>query len=105
MRNDRLKDNEEAFNRYKIRPRVMINVAKIDLETEMFGIKVNMNCSDRIDQTRLIFQGRRLHLSALAQQLCMDSHIQMANWQHRAQQQKRTSVWDYQLLRQKLWKM
>lgn len=105
MRNNRLKDNEAAFNRYKIRPRVMINVAKIDLETDIFGIKVNTNCSNGIDQTRLIFQGRRLHLSALAQQLCMDSHIQMANWQHRAQQQKRTSVWDYQLLRQKLWKM
>ncbi|KAG9576675.1 FMN-dependent dehydrogenase, partial [Aureobasidium melanogenum] len=35
-----LKDNEAAFNRYKIRPRVMINVAKIDLETEIFGTKV-----------------------------------------------------------------
>ncbi|THZ20052.1 FMN-dependent dehydrogenase [Aureobasidium pullulans] len=85
-----LKDNEAAFNRYKIRPRVMINVAKIDLETDIFGIKVNTNCCNGIDQTRLIFQGRRLRLSALAQQLCMDSHIQMANWQHRAQQQKRT---------------
>ncbi|KAG9977784.1 FMN-dependent dehydrogenase, partial [Aureobasidium melanogenum] len=34
-----LKDNEAAFNRYKIRPRVMINVAKIDLKTEIFGTK------------------------------------------------------------------
>lgn len=49
MRNDRLKDNEAAFNRYKIRPRVMINVAKIDLETEIFDIKVNTKCSDGID--------------------------------------------------------
>ncbi|KAL2035155.1 hypothetical protein VTO58DRAFT_101072 [Aureobasidium pullulans] len=36
-----LKDNEAAFNRYKIRPRVMINVAKIDLETNIFGIKTS----------------------------------------------------------------
>ncbi|THY05243.1 FMN-dependent dehydrogenase [Aureobasidium pullulans] len=36
-----LKDNEAAFNRYKIRPRVMINVAKIDLETEIFDIKTS----------------------------------------------------------------
>jgi isopentenyl diphosphate isomerase/L-lactate dehydrogenase-like FMN-dependent dehydrogenase len=35
-----LKDNEAAFNRYKIRPRVLVNVAKIDLETELFGVKV-----------------------------------------------------------------
>jgi hypothetical protein len=35
-----LKDNEAAFNRYKIRPRVLVNVAKIDLETEIFGVKV-----------------------------------------------------------------
>lgn len=55
MRHDRLKDNEAAFNRYKIRPRVMINVAKIDLETNIFGIKVNMNCSEknRSDETDL----------------------------------------------------
>jgi isopentenyl diphosphate isomerase/L-lactate dehydrogenase-like FMN-dependent dehydrogenase len=35
-----LKDNEAAFDRYKIRPRVLVNVAKIDLETEIFGVKV-----------------------------------------------------------------
>jgi isopentenyl diphosphate isomerase/L-lactate dehydrogenase-like FMN-dependent dehydrogenase len=38
-----LKDNEAAFNRYKIRPRVLVNVAKIDLETEIFGVKVRIN--------------------------------------------------------------
>lgn len=40
-----LKDNEAAFNRYKIRPRVMINVAKIDLETEIFGTTVRERSS------------------------------------------------------------
>ena len=46
----RLKDNEAAFNRYKIRPRVLINVAKIDLETEMFGVKVRTNNAREEDQ-------------------------------------------------------
>jgi isopentenyl diphosphate isomerase/L-lactate dehydrogenase-like FMN-dependent dehydrogenase len=40
-----LKDNEAAFNRYKIRPRVLVNVAKIDLETEIFGVKVRTDIS------------------------------------------------------------
>jgi isopentenyl diphosphate isomerase/L-lactate dehydrogenase-like FMN-dependent dehydrogenase len=44
----RLKDNEAAFNRYKIRPRVMVNVAKIDLETEIFGVEVRTNPSKEI---------------------------------------------------------
>ncbi|THY94409.1 FMN-dependent dehydrogenase [Aureobasidium pullulans] len=61
-----LKDNEAAFNRYKIRPRVMINVAKIDLETDIFGIKVNTNCSNGIDHTRLIFQDGELATSRAA---------------------------------------
>ena len=34
-----LKDNEEAFNRYKIRPRVLVNVENIDLSGEIFGFK------------------------------------------------------------------
>lgn len=37
---DRLKDNEDAFNRYKIRPRVMKNVSIIDTAAEIFGVKV-----------------------------------------------------------------
>jgi hypothetical protein len=46
-----LKDNEAAFNRYKIRPRVLVNVAKIDLETEIFGVKVSTYISeDRSEQ-------------------------------------------------------
>jgi (S)-2-hydroxy-acid oxidase len=46
-----LKDNEAAFNRYKIRPRVLVNVAKIDLETEIFGVKVKTDISrNRFEQ-------------------------------------------------------
>ncbi|EMR62984.1 putative fmn-dependent dehydrogenase family protein [Eutypa lata UCREL1] len=32
-----LKDNEEAFNRYKIRPRILVNVDNIDISGEIFG--------------------------------------------------------------------
>ncbi|KAK8215676.1 (S)-2-hydroxy-acid oxidase [Phyllosticta capitalensis] len=35
-----LRDNEEAFNRYKIRPRVLVNVDKADTSAEIFGVKV-----------------------------------------------------------------
>ncbi|KAF4544072.1 FMN-dependent dehydrogenase family protein [Lasiodiplodia theobromae] len=35
-----LRENEEAFNRYKIRPRVLVNVDNIDASAEIFGQKV-----------------------------------------------------------------
>lgn len=35
----RLRDNEEAYDRYKIRPRVLVNVDNIDTSTEIFGVK------------------------------------------------------------------
>ncbi|KAK0664160.1 Oxidase FUB9 [Lasiodiplodia hormozganensis] len=35
-----LRENEEAFNRYKIRPRVLVDVDNIDTSTEIFGQKV-----------------------------------------------------------------
>lgn len=35
-----LKDNEEAYNRYKIIPRILVNVDNIDMTTEIFGVKV-----------------------------------------------------------------
>lgn len=37
-----LRDNEEAFNRYKIKPRVLVNVKSIDLSTTLFGRPVSM---------------------------------------------------------------
>ncbi|KAL1885827.1 hypothetical protein Plec18167_001323 [Paecilomyces lecythidis] len=37
-----LQENETAFNRYKIRPRILINVDNIDTSTEIFGTKVSM---------------------------------------------------------------
>lgn len=33
-------DNEKAFDRYKIRPRVLRDVSNLDTSTEMFGTKV-----------------------------------------------------------------
>ncbi|KAI4861143.1 FMN-dependent dehydrogenase [Hypoxylon rubiginosum] len=36
-----LRDNEAAYNRYKIRPRILINVSKIDTSTTIFGTKVS----------------------------------------------------------------
>ncbi|KAJ4241532.1 hypothetical protein NW757_012231 [Fusarium falciforme] len=34
-----LKDNEEAYNRYKIRPRILSNVDNIDISGDIFGCK------------------------------------------------------------------
>ncbi|KAF9880870.1 fmn-dependent dehydrogenase family protein [Colletotrichum karsti] len=36
-----LQDNEEAYNRYKILPRILVNVDNIDLSTTIFGAKVS----------------------------------------------------------------
>lgn len=36
-----LRDNEEAYNRYKIKPRVLVNVDNIDMSSELFGCKVS----------------------------------------------------------------
>ncbi|PYH30907.1 alpha-hydroxy acid oxidase [Aspergillus neoniger CBS 115656] len=37
-----LHDNEAAFDRYRIRPRVLVNVANIDTSTEILGTKVSL---------------------------------------------------------------
>ncbi|KAH8721771.1 hypothetical protein BGZ61DRAFT_571930 [Ilyonectria robusta] len=34
-----LRDNEEAYNRYKIRPRILVNVQDVDISGEIFGCK------------------------------------------------------------------
>ncbi|KAJ4317299.1 hypothetical protein N0V84_007435 [Fusarium piperis] len=34
-----LRDNEEAYNRYKIRPRILVNVDNVDISSEIFGCK------------------------------------------------------------------
>ncbi|XXH01233.1 hypothetical protein Hte_007587 [Hypoxylon texense] len=36
-----LRDNEAVYNRYKIRPRILVNVSKIDTSTTIFGTKVS----------------------------------------------------------------
>lgn len=35
-----LRDNEAAFDRYKIKPRILVNVDNIDTSSELFGQKV-----------------------------------------------------------------
>jgi (S)-2-hydroxy-acid oxidase len=37
----RLNENETAYDRYKIRPRILKNVDKIDTSTEILGSKVH----------------------------------------------------------------
>ncbi|KAM0815095.1 putative FMN hydroxy acid dehydrogenase domain-containing protein, partial [Seiridium cardinale] len=37
-----LNDNEAAFDRYKIKPRILVNVDNVDLSTEIFGIKTSL---------------------------------------------------------------
>ena len=39
----RLRENEDSFNRYRIRPRVLRNVSGIDTSVEIFGYKVLIN--------------------------------------------------------------
>ncbi|KAK7417236.1 hypothetical protein QQX98_004670 [Neonectria punicea] len=34
-----LQDNEDAYNRYKIRPRILVNVQDVDIRGEIFGYK------------------------------------------------------------------
>ncbi|KAL2400407.1 Oxidase FUB9 [Exophiala dermatitidis] len=36
-----LRDNEDAFDRYKVRPRVLVDVINIDMSTTIFGTKVS----------------------------------------------------------------
>lgn len=38
----RLRENEEAFNRYKIRPRILVNVDQVDTSMEILGTKVTL---------------------------------------------------------------
>lgn len=37
----RLRENEEAYRRYKIRPRILVNVDHVDTSAEIFGIKAS----------------------------------------------------------------
>ncbi|KAF7670697.1 fmn-dependent dehydrogenase [Alternaria burnsii] len=39
-----LRDNVSAYDRYKIRPRVLRNVSRLDLTTEIFGYKASFPC-------------------------------------------------------------
>ncbi|KAH0042784.1 FMN-dependent dehydrogenase, partial [Aureobasidium melanogenum] len=40
MEMESLMDNEQAYRRYKIRPRILVDVDKLDMSTEIFGVKV-----------------------------------------------------------------
>lgn len=39
----RLRDNEAAFDRYKIKPRILVNVDNMDTSSELFGKKASVN--------------------------------------------------------------
>jgi (S)-2-hydroxy-acid oxidase len=44
-----LRENVQAYNKYKIRPRVLINVSQLDTSTSLFGQKVrNSQCSQQL---------------------------------------------------------
>lgn len=51
----RLRDNEAAFDRYRLKPRVLVNVENIDLSSEIMGVKVRRStvlhagCSHKAD--------------------------------------------------------
>lgn len=36
-----LRDNEKAFDRYKLRPRILCDVEEVDTTTEIFNTKVS----------------------------------------------------------------
>jgi hypothetical protein len=57
-----LRENEAAFDRYKIRPRILINVDKVDTSTEIFGTKVNTH-------SRLLLEIERKRTSRLIRYL------------------------------------
>jgi (S)-2-hydroxy-acid oxidase len=40
----RLRDNVSAYDRYKIRPRVLRNVSHLDSTTEIFGYRASFPC-------------------------------------------------------------
>ena len=41
IKGNRVQDNEDAYNRYKIRPRVLKDVSNIDTSTEILGSRVS----------------------------------------------------------------
>jgi isopentenyl diphosphate isomerase/L-lactate dehydrogenase-like FMN-dependent dehydrogenase len=43
---NRLRENEAAFDHYKIRPRVLVNVNEIDTSATIFGNKVCVTGSE-----------------------------------------------------------
>lgn len=40
----RLRENVTAYDRYKIRPRILRNVSKVDTSAEIFGKKITFPC-------------------------------------------------------------
>lgn len=74
----RLRENEESFNRYKIRPRVLRNVSDIDTSAEFLGYKVllRQRKSDALDVDECC---RRLSHVVSVHQLCICWRIQRAS--------------------------
>lgn len=41
-----LRENESAYDRYRIRPRILVNVAEIDTTTEILGSQVSYSTDE-----------------------------------------------------------
>jgi len=93
MKANRLFDNEQAYRRYKIRPRILVDVDKLDMSTEIFGVKVwhyaVCNCTYVID---LCLYRCPSHLASV-HRLCTNSHILKAKPRHRRLLQAKEYVW------------
>lgn len=122
----RLHDNEEAYNRYKIRPRILVNVSKVDMWTEIFGTKVFpslhyhvfIRClpcllkspfSRDVDSSLLILSSlqsfRSPSLSASHHQPCTVLPTPTVKSPHLEQQPRTVLPWAYPLGRPVPWKM
>ena len=74
----RLRDNEESFNRYKIRPRILRNVSDIDSSAEIFGYKV-LTRQGKVDALEVNGCYRQLSHAVSVHQPCTGLRIQMAS--------------------------
>ncbi|KAK3080776.1 hypothetical protein LTS18_013231 [Coniosporium uncinatum] len=48
-----LRDNEEAYNRYTLRPRILRNVSSFDFSTALFGIRTTQRIIERAESERM----------------------------------------------------
>lgn len=91
LRQSSLHDNESAFNKFKIRPRILADVSNVDTSTAVFGQKVFAATTPR--SVRIIIYlptiAKRYHFPLGSLQLpCIVSHTQMVKRRPLEQQEK-----------------